>query len=631
MRVWFAFAVLAIVSGTAAAAQPIAVETLFKIPEYENLRLSPDGAHLAAIIPVNGHHNLAVIDLRKMEARAITGYSTQDVVNFAWINNRRLLVDVGHVRDASGQIYITAYGAVDVDGSNVQTLRFGTRHVVYRFRDDSGDVLTIGRHGASSAVFRASTMTGRETLLTLENPGNVVRWVADYEGNVRAAYSYDRKTRTNALYYRTAADGAWKELARFPGDENAGTVPIVFDTDNHNLIVSSNVGTDRATIYRYDPDTLKTVDKVADSPDFDLGGVIVDRKLRKLVGVATGGTASGMTWVDDYWKGIQASVDKALPGLRNRLSWGEDKPDLVLVTSYSDVQPTRFWLLDVAASRMVELQNSRKWIDAGSMTPVKSVTYKARDGLEIPAYLAIPPRTAAGKPPLVVVIHGGPHAGGYGPWFDEETQFFASRGYAVLLPNFRGTTGYGRKFLEAGYRQWGRAMQDDITDGVKWVAQQGLVDPDRVCLYGQSYGGYAALMGLVREPNLFKCAVAGLAVTDPGLLFEPGWNRSVARDDVEAYLKRTIGDMDTQRAWLDEVSPLKRAADIHKPVLLAFGGADRRVPLVHGTRLRSALEANGTPVEWIMYPDEAHGFTRDENRFDFYHRVEQFLARNLGS
>jgi len=624
---WSSLVLLAVLAAPARGAPPIAIETLFRVPEYGSLRLSPDGEHLAAIVPSGGRRNLAVIDLAKKEARVITRYTDVDVVDYIWLNDRRLMLDVGDLADASGLVHYTGFGAVDIDGKDQHRTAFSTQYVIFRFPD--GDVLRVGRHGISSAVFRANTRTGAERLVTLENPGNVTRWVVDHDGQVRAAVSYDRDRRITALHWRATGDGPWKELARYAGDESESVVPIAFDEDNRRLIVSSNVGTDRRGIYRYDPETAQQLERLAQSPENDLGGIVMDRRKRKLLGVA-GGTQSGVVWLDAKWRDLQAGIDKALPQLRNRLSWGEDNPDRVLVTSYSDTQPPRFWLLDAVTGRLSEIQKSRSWIDPGAMTAVNRFNYPARDGLTINGWMAVPPREAPGKPPLVVMIHGGPHASGYIYGFDEQIQFLASRGYVVLIPDFRGTTGYGRSFLEAGYRQWGRAMQDDVTDAAKWAIGRGLVDPDRVCLYGWSYGGYAALMGLVREPAMFRCAVAAVAVTDPLLLFEPGWNRNVARDEVEAYLKRTIGDPDRDRAALDATSPLKQAKAIKSPVLLAFGGADRRVPLVHGTRLRAALEEQGTPVEWVMYPDEAHGFNKDENRFDFYRRVDAFLARNLG-
>ena len=614
---------LSFLTAAARAAEPIAIETLFRVPEVDHVRIAPDGAHLAAIVPLNGRRNLAVVDLDRMQPQVITKYDGADVVDFRWIDAHRLMLDVGDAADASGEPYYTAFGALDLDGKDERRLKFPSATIIHSFRD--GQVLHIGRQGTSSAVFKADTRTGAETLVTYENPGHVILWVADFDGDVRAAVSFDARRNSSALHWRATGDGPWKELARFPADDGEAIVPIAFDADNRHLIVASTVGGDRAAIQRYDPESARLLDKIYEGPRLDARNVMIDRKTRKILGVSF---ASGVVWLDPRWRALQESVDQALPGMRNTLSWGDENPDRILVTSYSDVQPERYYLLDVKASRLRELQKSRSWIDPARMTPVKEVSYKARDGLEIPALLAIPKREAAGKPPLVVVIHGGPFIPGNQLRFDTETQFLASRGYAVLLPNFRGTLGYGRKFAVAGFRQWGRAMQDDITDGVRWAIDQGYVDPQRVCLYGGSYGGYATLMGLVREPAMFRCGVATFAVTDPGLLFEPGWNRNIVFDDVEAYMRRTLGDPSDAQAF-DAISPLKHAGAIKAPVLLMFGADDPRVAVVHGTRMRDALQANGTPVEWVLYGSEGHGLHKDADRFDYWRHVETFLARHL--
>jgi dipeptidyl aminopeptidase/acylaminoacyl peptidase len=620
-------AIVSLLNAALAAAAPLPVETMFRRPAFMGLQLSPDGTELAALVPSGDHIKLAVIELDRKQSRTLEGYDGQDIVNYFWLSNGRVMADLGREGDATGTPYYTGHFAADVDGKQEHPTRYATWNVIHTFGDDT--VLRVGRLGRSSVVLRSNSRTGEEHNVTLDNPGNVIRWIADFDGNVRVAVNYDAGTRTRGFHYRATGEGPWTELARFSLDDGRDIRPIIFDSDNQHLIVSSNLGGDRRAIYRYDPQARKLEDKLFESPSFDVGTVVVDRKARKLLGVHGGGTASGITWFDPHWKAIQDGIDKALPDMRNSLSWGADNPNRVLVTSWSPMQPPKYWLFDVPAGRLQELPASRGWIDAKSMTLVRQVTYKARDGLEIHGYLAVPKRDDGAKPPLVVLIHGGPWTRGYTWSFDTEAQFLASRGYAVLMPNFRGTTGYGQAFVEKSFRQWGRTMQDDITDGVRWVESQDLVDKDRVCLYGASYGGYAALMGLVREPGMFRCAVAEVAVTDPGLLFEPGWNRAMNIDDYEIDMKRLVGDPDKDRVYFDEVSPLKRAAEIKAPVLLAFGGEDRRVPIVHGTRMRSALEANGTPVEWVMYPDEGHGFVKDVNRFDFYRRVEGFLARNL--
>jgi len=625
-----ALAVLGLVFTCASAAQtPIAIETLFRRPDYGSMQLSPDATKLATVMVSHGRYNLAIIDLATRQARAITAFDDADVVRYVWIGGGRLLLDLGEMHDASGRERISSAVAVDADGGVQYRTRFASSSVLYRFFD-SGDVIVSARGPGrdDTQAWRASTRSNERTLLTGDNPGHVGRWIVDQAGNVRVAIGYDRAERQQVFHHRSDVGAPWKEFARFNIASRENFVPLGFDFDGKTLFVTSNIGADRRAIYRYDPETGKFLDKLLESARVDVTNLIVDRHAKRVIGAYSDEADAGDIWLDAQLQRVQNGVNQALPGLRNRLSSGSLNRTRMLITSSSDVQPAKYWLLDVESGRLEELASSRKWIDSKIMTPAKRMSYKSRDGLDSPAAMMVPATASGHKPPLVVMIHGGPNASGYGHGFNEEAQFFASRGYAVLMPDFRGTTGYGRSFVEAGDRQWGRAMQDDITDGVRWAIDQGIVDAERVCLFGWSYGGYAALMGLVREPPMFRCAVAAVAVTDPALLFDVGWNRAAAIDEFEEDLDRRIGDPKDQ-AELEAISPLKQAKRIKAPVLLAFGGVDRRVPIVHGTRMKNALEENGTPVEWVMYPTEAHGFNKDENRFDFYRRVEKFLAQHL--
>jgi dipeptidyl aminopeptidase/acylaminoacyl peptidase len=229
----------------------------------------------------------------------------------------------------------------------------------------------------------------------------------------------------------------------------------------------------------------------------------------------------------------------------------------------------------------------------------------------------------------VVLVHGGPwsRSGAWG--WRAEAQFLASRGWVVIEPQFRGSTGYGRAHLEAGWRQWGRAMQDDLADAVGWAVARGWVDPKRVCIAGGSYGGYAALMGLVRDPQLYRCGAAWMAVTDPRLLFRWSFGVDVS-DEVRQYgLPTLIGDPVADAARLAEVAPVEQAGRIAAPLLLAFGGNDRRVPIEHGERMRAALRAAGHEPEYVVYAEEGHGWLKLDNRLDFYRRLERFLAEHL--
>jgi dipeptidyl aminopeptidase/acylaminoacyl peptidase len=252
---------------------------------------------------------------------------------------------------------------------------------------------------------------------------------------------------------------------------------------------------------------------------------------------------------------------------------------------------------------------------------------RARDGEDLPLWVTTPPGPPKPRS-AVVYVHGGPWASDPSWGWHPEEQFLASRGYVVLQPEFRGSVGYGRKHLLAGAKHWGDTMQDDVADAVRWAIDKGLVDPTRVCIIGRGYGGYAALMGPIRDPGLYRCAIAWAAVTDPALLYTADWTSNVSEEARRYVLPRLLGDNDTDRASLISASPVDRAAEVRIPVLLAYGLLDRRM-LKHGSRMRDALSAAGNPPEWVLYPNEGHGWYNSDDRIDFWHRVEGFLAKNL--
>jgi dipeptidyl aminopeptidase/acylaminoacyl peptidase len=258
------------------------------------------------------------------------------------------------------------------------------------------------------------------------------------------------------------------------------------------------------------------------------------------------------------------------------------------------------------------------------------VRYKARDGLEIPAWVTVPKDGNKGPHPMVVLVHGGPWVrGGYWTW-NPEAEFLASRGYVVLEPEFRASTGYGFKHFKAGWKQWGLAMQNDVADGARWAIEKGFADPKRVCIAGASYGGYATLMGLVNDPDLFKCGVDWVGVTDIDLLYSVHWS-----DTGEVYktygMPLLVADREKDAAQIKATSPVQLAARIKQPLMLAYGGNDERVPLKHGTEFRDAVVKTNRDVEWIVYPKEGHGWREEKNNVDFWTRVEKFLARNIGA
>ena len=322
---------------------------------------------------------------------------------------------------------------------------------------------------------------------------------------------------------------------------------------------------------------------------------------------------------------MQHSVDKALPDAVNLLR--EDAGGKVLVLSYSDRDPGRWLLLDTATMTLRHIARERLGLDAEVMRPMQTLTYTADDGLTIPAYLTLPDGFA--KPaPMVVYIHGGPVARDEWGW-DFDVQALAAAGYAVFQPQFRGSAGFGRKFEQAGYRQWGRAMQDDVTAGVKAMIARGVADPQRICIYGASYGGYAALWGLVKTPELYRCGISLAGVTDIGERFTD-WSDTNSSEAGREWMRFQVGDVGTMAADFDAVSPEKHAAQIRVPVLLAHGTDDRRVPIGHSKRMASALKAVHASVETHWYEDEQHGLSRIRDIVDFEVKLLDFLDRNIG-
>ncbi len=631
------------------ALQP--VETFFKRPKYTSVTLSPDGKLLAALVPTNERRNLAIIDLEKGGAKVLTTLKEQDVSSYRWVGDRVLEIATANLTDESGNIEVKQRVLIDTDGrvlrdmlrtslrENVmrETVHLGTAAYmqIIEVVDRAGEDLIVetnerNRYGLDA--YRFNPRTAMKTLLTEESPGDVNKFVADHDGQVRVAVTVPRGAVKTALWYRKSNADRWTML-READVENDDIRPIAFDFDNRTLYVSarSNAEGKRFGVYAFDPDNNRLGKLVFESDTVDADRIIFDYERKTVAGVLDDSLA-GVHWIDSQWVGIQKAVDAGLPGMRNRLSWGRYATDRVVVTSESESASPTWFILDRKSGALQETAVSRPWLTGVPLSARKLVRYKARDGLSIPAHLTLPKGIDEKKLPLVVVIHGGPYVQGGHFGYDAYAQFLASRGYAVLEPDFRGTQGYGDAFYKAGWKQWGLAMQDDVTDGVRWLIDSGKVDADRVCLFGGSYGGYATLWGLEKEPQMFRCGVAFVAVSDLELMFDVGWSDFMHAErggDSTRTLTRGIGDPDKDREKMRAVSPLYHADRIQAPLLLAYGAADDRVPLIHGTRMRAALDKYSKPYEWVVYDDEWHGFNKDENRYDFYRRVDAFLAKNL--
>ncbi|HET7729635.1 MAG TPA: S9 family peptidase [Usitatibacter sp.] len=638
---------LAAASCIAAAAEVApSIETFFRPPQYRSMLLSPDGEHIAALVPGNGRQNIAVINTKTRKAVPVTGLTERDVVAVQWISSKRLLYWSGSLgtRDEyarGGGLY-----AIDRDGSDFRMVGDGGNermargmHLVVRILrvvatlpEESDDFIAQeiefdGGEPKPGALVRVDSRSGRRTPISFGKPESAVNesWIADSRGVGRVlAASSQGRTR---IYYRKAQDAPWEKLDDFSVFSGDQWVPLAVAEDDRTLYVASWKGRDKAAIMLYDPEARTFGEVLAAHPQVDLSELV--RSAGKVIGVSFEADNGGTAWFDEELARTQAGIDRALPGTVNRLSGSRDRSRFI-VTARSDVKPASFYLFDRSAGRLEWLADAAPWIDPKAMSPVKPVRYKARDGLEIPGYLTVPKSSSGKSLPMVVMIHGGPWVPGDTWYYHPEVQFLASRGYAVLQPNFRGTTRYGWKHFSSSFRQWGLAMQDDITDGVKWAVEQGVADPARICIYGASYGGYATMMGLAKTPELFKCGINYVGVTDLNL-FATAWWADYAESEFPKYgMKAMVGDLEGDKERLKTTSPVEMAARIKAPVLMAYGSADRRVVPEHGTRMKSALEERGAKPLWMMVDGEGHGFREMQNQVLFYGAMEKFLAEHIG-
>jgi len=632
----------------------IPVETLFRKPEYRSLTLSPDQKFMAALMPINSRYNLVIIDLEKRNANRVTSFDKADVLSFWWASNDRLLFTSGDMLQLAANAGDGGLFAVDKDGRNSRILiqpitatpgQFVIRQTRFegRIKDNKDEVIVAANDRSSDTVdlYKMNIFTGRKSLLSFDSPGKVNDWVLDRNDQPRAAYQVDGKANNYVFLYRSDAKQPFRELRKWNHELKDVVIPLGFDTDNKTMFVASNIGRDTMAFFRFDPETNKLGDLVYGDDRYDMyttrliGGPLGEGgRLRfsgreedpgKVVGVSFNGERPTTIWFDPEIKKSQAMLDAALPA-GNVNAWNPNHRR-ALVTSYSDTDPGRYYIYDQDKKSLEETGvRPRSWIEPKQMRPMQYASWTAADGMKIGGYLTLPASYVAGKPvPLVLHPHGGPWS--KDNWsFNSEVQFLANRGFAVLQPNFRGSTGYGTKHLKASYKTWGDAMIDDMIAGVEWAVKEGYADKDRLAVYGASYGGYATLMALVKRPDLFKWGVNYVGVTD---MFVHQDTQPAQRygDFGEVLAKVINGDQKADREMFERTSPTRHVAKIQAPVFHAYGGVDRNVDIENGRVIRAAFDKAGKAQEWMYVADEAHGYRLDQNVFEYYKRFDAFMKK----
>ena len=625
------------------------VEAFFANNAFADARLSPGGRYLAVRTGRTGHRDaLAVIDLETGKPASLIGNDDNDVAQFQWVNDTRLVYSVhdSTITPSEEELGPGVFG-IDVDGSHFKVL--ASRRVGFSeneawqtyMLDQQGPQNTPWRHvkvahygydGAYDRTYiqRIETTTGATEFVKVPyEPAH--DYLLDFQGQLRLAISsFEAGT---IIQYRHPATNAWNVVASYPEqDLRAHITPLGFGPDG-TLYVIANAGENLATLRTLDVATGKlSKEALVETPGYDFDGTLVYNR-KKILGVRLTTDAEANIWFDPAMQAIQDAVNKALPATVNLLTVAAD-PDAprVLVESYSDRHPRTFSLYNIKTGQLELSAAPYPQIEPAAMGRQEPFKFTARDGRTIPGLLTLPPGGQRNHLPMVVLVHGGPWVRGSRWGWDPESQFLASRGYAVLEVEFRGSTGFGAAHFEAGFKQWGRAMQDDIADGTRWAVGQGIADPKRVCIAGASYGGYATLMGLINNPELFRCGVEWAGVTDIELMYTRSWfdRADFSEGSLKVSMPRMIGDPVADVEQLRATSPLRQAARLKQPLLMAYGRNDRRVPIVHGNKFRTVLSRTNNLIEWVDYPGEGHGWSQAPNRIDFWRRVESFLYRHIG-
>ncbi len=639
----------------------VPVESFYRGPDIESVALSPSGRYLALLTGAGAPRvSLAVVDLAGgQQIKVVARYADIDVEEFHWVNDDLLVYTVtdrtlggGDQRYAQGLFSVRADGSerrqwVKLHNALVTAARLGSARDLLEWnhrllwvpqKDGNTEVILEryefnARREVERVIPLALDLTTRATRsLAMNAPDDVTQWWFAPNGEARVIGS--NRSGVTRYFRRGTEPDTWMQFAEFD-TLDAAFVPHSIDNNGQLYITARDGAGGFAVLKRWDlANDRPQAQALVSTPGFDFRGNFINARGSSgpPLGVRVLTDAETTHWFDPRMKTFQALADQQFPGEATRVNCRRCTTDapVLLVTTWSDRNPGQVYLYDVASKRWTNVGATRKDIDPRRMATLDLHRVKARDGLELPVWLALPPGADKTRPlPAVVLAHGGPWIRGWSWTWDADIQFLASRGYAVIAPEFRGSDGYGRRHFRAGWKQWGQAMQDDLADALGWAAAQGWVDPKRTCIAGASYGGYAVLASLMRHPDLYRCGVAWAAVTDPRLLFELDWINNIPQDTRQHTLPVLIGDPVKDADLLAAAAPLAHADKIKAPVLLAFGRADPRVPIAHGERMRAALRAAGNEPEWVVYPDEGHGWYKAETRYDFARRVEKFLAEHL--
>lgn len=600
-------------------------EILFGNPEKASPQLSPDGKFMAYLAPHNGVLNVWVKTVGKEDDRVVTDDRKRGIRAYTWAEDSRHIL---YIQDRDGDENWHLYSVDLLAPKEATVIRDltpfqGVQARVIGTHKEHPEEILVGinlRDRRLHDVYRINLQTGA-VILDTKNPGDVLGWIYDHNFVIRGCQA-TLPDGGGEIRVRKDGNSEWQKLISWAPDDACNA--LTFSKDGKNLHLFHNINSDLTVLYKKEIETGKE-EKIFEPKGADVYNVIIHPEEYYPQAVATNRFRIQWHILDNSIKEDFATISKLTDGdffITNRSR--DDKVWLVSFTK--DTGPIHYYAYDRTVKKGTFLFTHQPKLEGLTLAPMKPVVIKARDGLELVAYLTLPVGIPAKNLPLVLNVHGGPWARdtwGYRP----EAQWLANRGYACLQVNFRGSAGFGKKFLNAGNREWAGKMHDDLIDAVNWAIKQGIADPKKIAIYGGSYGGYAALVGATFTPDVFCCAVDIVGPSNLVTLIKsipPYWAPLLST------FKHRVGDPDKEKEFLESRSPLFKAHQIKIPLLIAQGANDPRVKMQESEQIVQAVRKAGKEVQYIVFPDEGHGFARPENRMKFYAAAESFLAKYLG-
>jgi acetyl esterase/lipase len=660
---WFGLGLAALSwAGVASAAEAPRPADYGAIPTVADLDLSADGARLLLMAPKDDRFilQIATAAVGLTQRRALLDPEPGiDLIGAEWIDSRRAVVF--EKRAAPWQASEAAPDRINLYRASILDVETGDRIVMlpektidgwdivaplllgrvsptpgklriatqeFRLRDMVENTMPKTKDADRFAVFEVDLATGKGTLI--ERGTAATRgWLPDDQGRLRLRVDADPEKNTTEFWLRDGDQGRLRLLKRWPSLVDVEWSIDGFDPKDANFaFVTGDFGGDRQVIRRIDLRNGRIGPVFAEKPGVDMSGVLAENWTNRPVGFGWTDDRPRQTYFDPAWAALYQKAEARFPG--KTLSFPVESADqrLAVVHVSAPDDPPSAYLMSTDGTRVEHLYDEYPQLEGRSHGAVRAITYAARDGAKIPAYITLPPGGADKNLPLVVMPHGGPQARDEGV-FDWWAQFLAARGYAVLQPNFRGSTGYGKAFERAGWKQWGGLMQDDVTDGVAAMVAQGLADPKRICIVGASYGGYAALAGATKTPELYACVAAVAGVSDLHLMVTNDLNNLQSDPLTRDWLETAVAGDVNDKAALDKVSPARHADQVRAPVLLIHGRDDTTVPFAHSETMRAALVAAGKPVELVELAGEDHYLMKAATRVQMLTALDAFLATHL--